>query len=209
VAVHAGARLTRAAAILWVAWLAAAAAGRADAGTLTFSPERTTIAFTLPATLHQVNGTLKLRSGRLQFDETSGAASGTLVVDARSAQTGNGRRDRTMHAEVLESEKHPEIVFEASRLELERQAADRAEAVLHGVVRIHGDTRTLAVPAHLARDGDLIHVRATFQVPYVAWGMKDVSNVVLRVAPEVEVVVDAQADYVADAPPAAPGEAPP
>ena len=197
-AVHAGARLTRIGANLAWVGLAALAAARVDAGSLTFSPERTKVSFTLPATLHQVEGTLKLERGALEFDEASGRASGSLVVDARSAQTGNGRRDATMHAEVLESEKYPQIVFEAARVELTRQSADRGEAVLHGRLRIHGGVQALAIPAHLERRDDTVHVHGSFKIPYVAWGMRDVSNFVLHVAPEVEVTVDAQASYAPD-----------
>lgn len=173
--------------------LAAGVASTAEE-TLVFSPEHTTVAFTLGATLHEVEGTLRLVRGELRFDEGSQQASGSIVLDARSAQTGNGRRDKTMHAEVLESEKFPEIVFEAERLELTRQSAERGEAVLHGRVRIHGDEHALAIPAHIERgDDDAIRVRAEFRVPYVAWGMKDESYLVLQVDPEVAVRVDATA----------------
>jgi polyisoprenoid-binding protein YceI len=177
-----------------------AGVAHADPETLVFSPERTRVEFTLGATLHEVHGTLKLLRGELRFDESSQQASGSLVLDARSAQTGNSRRDRDMHAEVLESEKYPEIVFEAERLELTRQAADRGEAVLHGRMRIHGDEHGLAIPAHIERgDDDAIRVRAEFRVPYVAWGMRDVSNFVLHVEPEVAVRVDATAQLQAAA----------
>jgi polyisoprenoid-binding protein YceI len=196
VAVHAGARRlrrARALAAVGLAWLAASAA-HAGSGVLVFAPESTHVEFTLGATMHEVQGTLKLVRGELQFDPAGGAASGSIVLDARSAQTGNGRRDRTMHAEVLESEKYPEIEFRAERLELTRQAADRGEAVLHGHVRIHGGEHALAIPAHLEREADDgIRVRAEFAVPYVAWGMRDVSNFVLRVDPHVTVRVDATA----------------
>ena len=160
-----------------------------------FSPERSRVEFTLGATLHEVHGTLRLLRGELQFDDSGGQASGSIVLDARSAETGNARRDRTMHAEVLESEKHPEIEFRAERLELTRQAADRGEAVLHGRIRIHGDEHPIAIPAHVERESDDgIRVRAELRVPYVAWGMRDVSNLVLRVDPDVAVRVDATAE---------------
>jgi polyisoprenoid-binding protein YceI len=197
VAVHAGARRLRRAYALAALGLAcglAASAAHAGAGALVFSPEQTRVEFTLGATLHEVHGTLKLVRGELSFDPAGGAASGTIVLDARSAQTGNERRDRTMHGDVLESEKYPEIEFRAERLELTRQAADRAEAVLHGHVRIHGGEHALAIPAHVEREADRsIRVRAEFPVPYVAWGMRDVSNFVLHVEPQVTVRVDATA----------------
>jgi polyisoprenoid-binding protein YceI len=180
--------------------LLAAGGTQAGPGTLMFSPERTRVEFTLGATLHQVQGTLKLLRGELHFDDTSGQASGSVVLDAKSAETGIARRDRIMHTDVLESEKHPEIEFRAERLELTRQAADRGEGVLHGSVRIHGGEHPLAIPAHVERVSDEeIRVRAEFAVPYVDWGMRDVSTFVLRVQPTVTVRVDATATLSAPA----------
>ena len=179
---------------------------QADGAALAFSPEHTQIQFTLPATFHEVHGTLKLQRGELHFDEGSGSASGTLVIDARSAETGNSRRDANMHSDVLESEKYPEIAFTAERVELKRQDADRSDAVLHGRVKIHGGVRPLDIPAQVERrTDDSVRVRASFAVPYVKWGIQDPSNYVLHVAPEVQVTVDATARYTADG--AAPADA--
>jgi polyisoprenoid-binding protein YceI len=141
-----------------------------------------------------------LRAAPLRFDAASGNAEGEIALDARSAETGNSRRDRTLKDDVLECERYPEIVFTAERIELARTAPDRGEAVLSGRVRIHGDEHPLRIPAHLERDGDAIRVSAVFRVPYVEWGMKDVSNLVLRVGKEVDVRVDATASYEPDAP---------
>jgi polyisoprenoid-binding protein YceI len=178
---------------------AAPQAGRAESGALELTPDETQIHFELDATLHTVEGSLRLlRPASLRFDAASGKADGEIAIDARSAETGNDRRDGTLHEEVLESERYPEIVFTAEGIELTRSTPDRGEAVLTGRVRIHGDEHPLRVPAHLERDGDAIRVSAAFRVPYVAWGMKDVSNVVLRVGKDVAVRVDATATYRPD-----------
>ena len=178
--------------------LAAPRAGHAERGALELTPEKTRIAFDLDATLHTVHGTLRMQRGALRFDAATGEADGEIVVDARSADTGNDRRDGTLHAEVLESERYPEIVFTAERIELTRSAPDRGEAVLTGRMRIHGGEHPLRIPAQLERDGDAIRVSAVFRVPYVEWGMKDVSNLVLRVGKDVLVRVDATATYLPD-----------
>jgi polyisoprenoid-binding protein YceI len=136
-----------------------------------------------------------LRAAPLRFDAAAGKAEGEIALDARSAETGNSRRDRTLKDEVLECERYPEIVFAAEGIELKRTGPDRGEVVLTGRVRIHGDEHSLRIPAHLERDGDAIHVSALFRVPYVEWGMKDVSNLVLRVGKEVVVRVDATTSY--------------
>jgi polyisoprenoid-binding protein YceI len=149
--------------------------------------------------LHSVEGTLRLVRGDLRFDTASGRADGSIAIDARSAETGIARRDRTLHAEVLESERYPEILFTAERIELTRGAPERGEVVLSGRVKLHGEEHPLSIPAHLERVDDDIRVTSTFKIPYVAWGLRDVSNWVLRVDDEVLVHVDATASYRPDA----------
>jgi polyisoprenoid-binding protein YceI len=181
----------------------------AEAGTLSFSPDRTRIEFGLDSTLHRVEGSARLVQGTLQFDEASGQATGRVVIDARSAETGNGLRDRSLHRDVLLSERYPEIVFEARGLELTRRAQDSGDVLLSGVLHLCGGEHPLQLPALVERRGDGIHVKLSFRIPYVAWGLRDMSNFVLHVEPEVEVTVDAVAGLRADAapPPAARQEA--
>jgi len=180
--------------------LATTRAVRAESGELALALEKTQIRFELGATLHSVEGTLRLARGTaLHFDTASGRADGSIAIDARSADTGMARRDRTLHAEVLESERYPEIVFTAERVELTRSAPERGEVVLVGQVQLHGEVHPLRIPAHLERMDDTIHVTSTFRVPYVAWGLRDVSNWLLHVDDEVVVHVDASASYRPDA----------
>jgi polyisoprenoid-binding protein YceI len=180
-----------------------------ESGTLELTPEKTQIHFELDATLHTVTGSMRLLRGALHFDAASGRAEGEIALDARSADTGNSRRDRTLHEEVLESERYPEIVFVAEGLELTRSAPDRGEVALTGRLRIHGDEHPLRIPAHLERDDDgAIRIDALFRVPYVVWGMKDVSNWMLKVGKDVAVRVDATAAYAPASSEGASGAAP-
>jgi polyisoprenoid-binding protein YceI len=175
-----------------VALLAALDAGAAER-TLALDPAETKVAFTLGATLHTVRGTLRLTEGALRFDEATGAANGEIVLDATSAETGNGSRDRAMHQDVLESETYREIRFRAERLEVAARTEAFAEVTLHGTLAIHGGEHPLAVPATLRADGERLHVAAAFRVPYVAWGLRDPSTLLLRVDPFVDVKVEATA----------------
>jgi polyisoprenoid-binding protein YceI len=106
-----------------------------------------------------------------------------------------------MHEELLESERYAEIVFVPEALELVRHSDERGDAVLAGRLRIHGGEHPLRIPAHLERRGDEIQITAAFRIPYVAWGMRDMSNLILRVAPEVEVHVEAVGRFRAEAAP--------
>jgi polyisoprenoid-binding protein YceI len=174
---------------LAVLWLAAAPAA-AEEGVLRLDSARSTVRFDLAATLHTVHGEGRVVSGTLRFDPAGGPAAGEVVVDARSFATGVAARDRDMHEKVLESARFPEIRFEAEALEVRGRSERSADVTLRGRFGIHGAMHELAVPARVAREGDDLRVDATFEVPYVAWGLRDVSNFVLRVAPVVSVQLE-------------------
>jgi polyisoprenoid-binding protein YceI len=180
--------VSRGAALLALLQLAAAPA--AGEGVLRFDPARSRVSFTLEATLHTVHGTGRVVSGELRFEPAGGPVSGSVVVDARSFATGIAARDRNMHHQVLESARFPEIRFEAERLEVRRRSEGAADVTLHGHFEIHGGRHAVAVPARIAREGAGVRVEAAFPVPYAAWGLRDVSNLVLRVADEVEVQLE-------------------
>jgi polyisoprenoid-binding protein YceI len=182
--------LNAAGTLLALAPLLVAAAAPAAEGAFTLDAERSRVRFTLAATLHTVFGEGRVESGEIRFDPDTGAASGTVLVDARSFRTGIEARDENMHTQVLESERFPEIRFAAERIEVRSRSAESAEVTLHGTFALHGAERAVAVPAHLALEGGALHVTGAFTVPYVAWGLRDVSTFVLRVAKEVEVQLD-------------------
>ena len=170
----------------------------ADAGgsrwSLVLLPEETSVAFRLGATLHTVEGALDLREGRVVFDEATGEAAGELVLDATSARTGIAARDEAMHARVLRSDAHPEVRFRSERVEVLERSDDRAEIRLHGSLRIlgvdHEQTWPLRVERIAGRSG-AVRARGEARIPYVAWGLEDVSTFLLRVDDSVVVSVDA------------------
>ncbi len=78
---------------------------------VTLDPAQTTVNWTLGDVLHTVQGTFKMVSGNIVFDPRTGNASGEILVDARSGESGNHTRDNKMQKEVLESARYPEITF--------------------------------------------------------------------------------------------------
>jgi polyisoprenoid-binding protein YceI len=165
---------------------------QAEPRLLKLDPGATRIGFTLKATLHTVEGTAKLLRGAVRFDSAGGSAAGEIVADARSASTGLASRDARMHADVLESERFPTIVFRPEQLQISRRDEHTADVEVRGVMEIHGATHPVVLPATLSAKGDRLTIDSSFVVPYVAWGMKDPSSFLLRVAPEVTVQVHAE-----------------
>jgi polyisoprenoid-binding protein YceI len=106
---------------------------------VTLDPAQTRIEYALGATLHEVHGTFRLKSGVIHFDPATGKASGSIVVDATSGNSGNDGRDSKMHREILESPKYPEIVF--------------VPAQVKGVVNAQGASQVEVSPAYSASTG--------------------------------------------------------
>lgn len=159
--------------------------------TVKLDPAATKISFTLDAVMHTVHGTAKAKGGEVRFDPASGAASGRFVADATSAETGSEGRDKDMHAKVLESARFPEISFELERVEGGFLPQGVSNPTLKGKFTIHGGTHAVSFPARVEVSGGTIKATLAFKVPYVAWGMKDPSGIVLRVGKEVPVTVEA------------------
>jgi polyisoprenoid-binding protein YceI len=160
---------------------------------LTLAPARTSLTFTVRATGHDVDGLLALDSGEIHFDPQTGMASGQVTVDLRRAGTGNRLRDREMHASVLETERFPVATFRPSRIVGALASSGLSELRLTGVLGLHGAEHALTLPVRARVTGDSVAAEAAFEIPYVAWGLRNPSLLFLRVAPVALVTLKAEA----------------
>ncbi len=161
----------------------------ADFVEIEFNPAKCTVQFALGALLHTVQGTFNVKDATVRFDPASGLASGQIAVDVRSGQTGERARDRQMHGEVLESNRFPDAVFSIDRVKGRLAPSGDSQVEVHGSLRIHGGKHEMTIPVRVNVQNDLVTATAKLAVPYVAWGMKDPSNLLLRADKTVEVEV--------------------
>jgi len=164
-----------------------AVSAAAQQTSLQLDPSKTTVHFTLEAALHTVHGTFHTKQSVLQFDPSSGQVTGEILVDAKSGRTGNGMRDRKMYNDVLESERYPEITFRPVRVEGAVANLGKSSVTVHGMFNIHGVDREIMVPAQVEMNADQSTANMHFTVPYAKWGMKNPSNLFLRVSDSVEI----------------------
>jgi polyisoprenoid-binding protein YceI len=157
---------------------------------LELKPETTKIQWTLSDPLHGVQGTLNLKGGSIDFDTDTGKASGQVIVDVAGGKSGNDSRDRKMHSSVLESGKYPETVFTASRIDGAVAIPGSSKVRILGTFAIHGSTHDVTMDVQETATGDQVHSAIAFDIPYVAWGMKDPSNFLLKVGKTVQVSID-------------------
>ncbi|MHB8485597.1 MAG: YceI family protein [Candidatus Acidiferrales bacterium] len=162
---------------------------QAQSVTLNLDPARTQITFTLGATFHTVEGSFKLKSGAIQFNPATGEASGDVVVDATSGESGNNSRDRKMHKSVLESQNYPEIIFVPERVQGQVSLSGESHVQIQGLVKLHGSEHEITIPVDIQVAGDQLIADLHFAIPYVEWGLMDPSTFVLRVEKKVDVAI--------------------
>jgi hypothetical protein len=160
---------------------------------IVFDPAQTQIRWKLGADLHKVDGTFKLKSGEFILDPATGVAEGEILVDATTGESGNPARDKRMHDEVLESNRYPAMFFHPSQIKGAFKPGETTQQLqAQGSFNIHGADHALEMPVKVETAGDTVTATARFTVPYVAWGMKNPSKLLLRVNKQVEIEVIAK-----------------
>ena len=167
---------------------------------LEMDPAQSKVDFTLGDILHTVRGTFQLKHGAIRFDLASGAASGELLVDARSGASGNDTRDRKMHKEILESQRFPDVVFRPDRVEGKLAPQGVSQVKVHGSFAIHGSEHELTAPVEVRVNRGQYAITASFSVPYQKWGIKNPSTLFLRVDDKVDITVHSVAHVAGSSP---------
>ncbi len=158
---------------------------------ITLDSSTTSIHWTLNTTLHTVHGTFKLKSGAFRIDPATGDASGLIVVDATSGESGDSSRDKRMHTAILESAQYPTFTFRPTHVDGNIDLAASGPVIVHGILNLHGQDHPLQITVNLHPQSSAVVLATHFTVPFVAWGLKDPSTFVLRTDKEVILDVDA------------------
>jgi polyisoprenoid-binding protein YceI len=158
---------------------------------LKLQPANTHIDWTLGDVLHTVQGTFQLKSGTIMFDPTTGEASGQIVVDATSGNSGNGTRDSKMKKEILETARYPDIVFVPKHVSGFAAGQESFTVQVAGNFTIHGGTHELTLTLPIVVKNTAVEAHSKFDVPYVDWGMKNPSTLFLKVDKTVQISISA------------------
>jgi polyisoprenoid-binding protein YceI len=138
------------------------------AGSWTLDPARTSITFHTKALwILPVTGTFHAVEGTGTVSD-NGSITATLVVDATSVNTKNGKRDEHLRsADFFDVQKYPTIIFTVA----EARLADPGDVHLAGDLTVHGQTRPLTVPAHVVATDDTATVTAEVHLDRSSWGL--------------------------------------
>jgi polyisoprenoid-binding protein YceI len=165
-------------------------AGNPSPLALTIDPTQSAVRWTLPSSLHTVHGTFAVTRGMLSLEPDSGKASGEIVVNAQSGQSGNDGRDSKMHKEILETTKYPDVVFHPVQVDGKVAPSGPSDVNVRGALTVHGSDHEITSQVHAELTGATWKGRATFDVPYVEWGIKNPSNFFLKASKVVSIEVE-------------------
>lgn len=164
---------------------------------------RDTVTFMLDAPLEVINGLSNQVKGSITVEGNK--ASGKLAVPVSSIKTGNETRDGHLQNEKwLDAAKYPDIIVEFKDLALPAALEPNKPVKLktQGKFTIHGVTREepVEVTASYLKEsedtgkrapGDLLRVRAKFQIPLESYKINRTGALILKVAEVADVSVDA------------------
>jgi len=154
---------------------------------LLVDPAKSEVHFTLVDTLHTVHGTFRMQQGEISFNPGTGEAAGSIVVDALSGASGNSTRDKRMSKDELKAESFKTVTFAPTRFTGTFQASGDSALTVHGNFTILGMAHEIDVPMQVQVNGGQLHAVGTFAVPYVKWGLKDPSYLMIKVNKEVQI----------------------
>ncbi len=156
---------------------------------LRLDPATTEIAFRLPGALHDTHGTFHLKEGTIELDTVTTEATGLVVVDASSGESGNSARDARMREVVLETGRFPDIRFRPEKVAGSLGPDGSFRATVDGTFTLHGADHPITLAAEGRLEGERVTATCRFTVPYVEWGLKDPSVLFLTVEKQVDIQV--------------------
>lgn len=156
---------------------------------LVVDPISSEIHFTLGDVLHTVNGTFKVMEGHLQIKPERQEITGTIQVSAASGESGSNARDQRMKDSELRVNEYPNVIFQPRKYEGTLAPSGKSYITVTGTMTLLGSAHDISVPMVIDAVGPRYRASGTFDVPYVAWGLKDPSTFILRVGKDVKIEV--------------------
>lgn len=138
-------------------------------GTWTLDPARTSITFRTKAMwVLPVKGAVRALEGGGTVGP-DGSVQGTLVIDAKSIDTGTKKRDEHLRtADFLDTDHYPTMKFELTSA----RPLGGSRFALEGRFQVRDQTQPLSVTAEVTADGDTATVKGTVDdLDRRSWGV--------------------------------------
>jgi polyisoprenoid-binding protein YceI len=103
--------------------------------------------------------------------------SSSLTVIGDISEKDREEINHRMHAEVLESDSFPDIVYECSRVSASKTGEGQYWVALNGDLTLHGITRSQPVSARVSLNGDTLRATGDFSIRQSDYEIRPVSAV--------------------------------
>jgi polyisoprenoid-binding protein YceI len=101
----------------------------------------------------------------VHIDPASGDASGLIVIDAASGESGDTSRDKRMNSVVLETEKYPTITFRPTHVDGKVDINAVGPITVNGVMNLHGQDYPMQLAVSLHPQNAAIASESHFTIP--------------------------------------------
>lgn len=145
------------------------------------------IRFELGAPGHAVEGTFHVVSGEFTLNAQTGAMTGMVTVDANSGESDSKSRDRKMATDQLKARIFPVVTFAPTRFNGQVKKSGDSAGQVEGIFTLIGQPHSISVPITVHIDGGHFSATGYFLIPYVSWGVKDPSFMILKVSKDVKI----------------------
>lgn len=112
---------------------------------------------------------------------------GKIVVDAETGDSGSKARDKRMKNEELHSKDFPTITFEPKSYTGDLASSGSSQIQVSGVFTLVGQPHAITVPITVQRNGNRSTATGHFDVPYIAWRLKDPSMFLVKMQKQVRI----------------------
>jgi polyisoprenoid-binding protein YceI len=164
-----------------------APAVHAQPATFVVNPDASEIKVTLKTTGEIVNGTFHVQSGSIEFDRGAPKMAGSVVVLTGSGKTGNDSRDKKMYKDILKVKQYTTVSFEPKTYTGALAPSGDSNIQVTGIFTLLGSPHEITIPMLVHLEGASATAKAHFVVPYVQWGLKDPSFLILRAEKDVAI----------------------
>jgi len=178
-------------ALFWVFFVTISPAQESHTINLTLDPGATKVQWTLGDVLHTVHGTFRMKRGVIHYDPVTGEANGLIEIDATSGESGSPARDQRMHQNILNSALYRVITFRPTHVEGRFERTIGSSFSVDGIFNLHGHDHPMRMKVTAQPQLNGVLLQTHFEVPYVDWGLRDPSTLMLRVNKDVSIDIGA------------------
>jgi polyisoprenoid-binding protein YceI len=156
--------------------------------TFHINPVASLVQFSFQGSKPEMNGTFRVAKTAIEFDKKGPKIGGSVIVKAATERSGNHDRDKAIKTQILDAPQFATILFEPKSFTGSVDVSDGKSVIqVTGILTLHGVPHEVTAPVEFTGNGDRATVRVHLVVPYVQWGLKDLSGLNIQAGPQVAI----------------------